>query len=77
MYVLATQGAREEEFARRQMRYLAGKGVQVQERTVEDPDGDADDDSDETENGASEAATGGDELDDTDESDDADDEQQV
>ena len=44
MYVLATQGAREEEFARRQMRYLAGKGVQVRERTVEDPDeGDSDD----------------------------------
>ncbi|WP_415381947.1 DEAD/DEAH box helicase [Halosimplex sp. TS25] len=39
MYVLATQGAREEEFARRQMRYLAGKGVQVQEQTVEEPDG--------------------------------------
>ncbi|MFB6141121.1 MAG: DEAD/DEAH box helicase [Halosimplex sp.] len=44
MYVLATQGAREEEFARRQMRYLAGKGVQVQERTV-----DRDDDSEEPE----------------------------
>ncbi len=49
MYVLATQGAREEEFARRQMRYLAGKGVQVRERTVEEPDdgeADADDDPD-------------------------------
>ncbi len=43
MYVLATQGAREEEFARRQMRYLAGKGVQVQERTVEEPDEDSED----------------------------------
>ncbi|WP_135363241.1 DEAD/DEAH box helicase [Halosimplex halophilum] len=42
MYVLATQGAREEEFARRQMRYLAGKGVQVRERTVEGPDDDGD-----------------------------------
>ncbi len=44
MYVLATQGAREEEFARRQMRYLAGKGVQVRERTVDAPD-DGEDDS--------------------------------
>ncbi|WP_459194099.1 DEAD/DEAH box helicase [Halosimplex sp. J119] len=44
MYVLATQGAREEEFARRQMRYLAGKGVQVQERTVEDSGADSDED---------------------------------
>ena len=38
MYVLATQGAREEEFARQQMRYLAGKGIQVQEQTVDPPD---------------------------------------
>ena len=35
MYVLATQGTREEEFARRRMRYLAGKGVQVTERNVD------------------------------------------
>jgi len=42
MFVLATQGAREEEFARRQMRYLAGKGVQVREHTVEEPDDESD-----------------------------------
>jgi len=34
MYVLATQGTREEEFARRRMQYLAGKGVQVTEQNV-------------------------------------------
>jgi len=32
MYVLATRGTREEEFARRRMRYLAEKGVRVTER---------------------------------------------
>ena len=35
MYVLATQGTREEEFARRRMQYLAGKGVQVTEQNVD------------------------------------------
>jgi len=35
MYVLATRGTREEEFARRRMRYLAEKGVKVTERTVD------------------------------------------
>jgi len=35
MYVLATQGTREEEFARRRMRYLAEKGVKVTERNVD------------------------------------------
>ncbi|MXR52527.1 DEAD/DEAH box helicase family protein [Halovenus sp. WSH3] len=35
MYVLATQGTREEEFARRRMRHLAEKGVRVTETTVE------------------------------------------
>ena len=35
MYVLATRGTREEEFARRRMQYLAGKGVQVTERDAE------------------------------------------
>ena len=35
MYVLATRGTREEEFARRRMRYLAGKGVQVTERDAD------------------------------------------
>ena len=34
MFVLATQGTREEEFARNRMRYLAEKGVRVTERTV-------------------------------------------
>ncbi len=35
MYVLATRGTREEEFARRRTRHLAEKGVRVYERTVE------------------------------------------
>ena len=35
MFVLATQGTREEEFARNRMRYLAEKGVQVTERSVD------------------------------------------
>jgi DNA excision repair protein ERCC-3 len=34
MYVVATRGTREEEFARRQMQHLAGKGVRVREHTV-------------------------------------------
>ncbi|MFB6218773.1 MAG: DEAD/DEAH box helicase [Halobacteriaceae archaeon] len=34
MYVLATQGTREEEFARRQVRHLREKGIRVNERTV-------------------------------------------
>ncbi|MFB6105914.1 MAG: DEAD/DEAH box helicase [Halobacteriaceae archaeon] len=32
VYVLATRGTREEEFARRQTRHLAGRGVEVRER---------------------------------------------
>ena len=36
MYVLATRGTREEEFARRQMQHLAKKGVRVREHTVAD-----------------------------------------
>ncbi|MEF8901525.1 MAG: DEAD/DEAH box helicase [Halovenus sp.] len=35
MYVLATRGTREEEFARQRMRYLAEKGVRVTERDAE------------------------------------------
>jgi len=35
MYVLATQGTREEEFARRRMQYLAQKGVSVTEQNVD------------------------------------------
>jgi DNA excision repair protein ERCC-3 len=35
MYVLATQGTQEEDFARQRMRYLAEKGVQVTEQNVE------------------------------------------
>ncbi|MFB6361553.1 MAG: helicase-related protein, partial [Halobacteriales archaeon] len=31
LYVLATRGTREEEFARRRMRHLAGKGIRVRE----------------------------------------------
>ena len=33
-YVLATRGTREEDFAQRRMRHLAGKGVRIRERTV-------------------------------------------
>jgi DNA excision repair protein ERCC-3 len=36
MYVIATRGTREEEFARRQMQHLAKKGVRVREHTVDD-----------------------------------------
>ena len=35
MYILATQGTREEDFARRRMRHLAEKGVRVTEQTVD------------------------------------------
>ena len=35
VYVLATQGTREEEFARRRTRHLAEKGIRVRERRVE------------------------------------------
>gem|GEM_PF-6252076 len=35
MYVLATRGTREEEFARRRVRHLLEKGVRVQERDAE------------------------------------------
>ena len=34
LYVLATRGTREEDFARQQMRHLAGKGVSIRETTV-------------------------------------------
>ncbi len=36
VYVLATQGSSEENFARRRMRHLAEKGVRVRETTVQD-----------------------------------------
>ena len=36
VYVLATQGSSEEDFARRRMRHLAEKGIRVREMTVED-----------------------------------------
>jgi len=35
MYVLATRGTREEEFARQRMAHLAEKGVRVTERDAE------------------------------------------
>ncbi|ERH07831.1 MAG: DNA or RNA helicase of superfamily II [Halonotius sp. J07HN4] len=34
LYVLATRGTREEDFAQRQMRHLAGKGVRISETTI-------------------------------------------
>jgi DNA excision repair protein ERCC-3 len=43
VYVLATQGTREEEFARNRTRHLAEKGVQVTEATVERDGADAGD----------------------------------
>jgi DNA excision repair protein ERCC-3 len=51
MYVLATRGTREEEFARRRMRHLAEKGVRVTERdaeTVEPPEPVTSDDDEES-----------------------------
>lgn len=39
VYVLATQGTEEEEFARRQTHHLAGKGVRVRETTVDSDTG--------------------------------------
>ena len=51
MYVLATRGTREEEFARRRMRHLAEKGVRVTERdaeTVEPPEPVTSEDDDES-----------------------------
>jgi len=61
VYVLATRGTREEEFVRRQMRYLAGKGVRVRERTVDEERADDDDDRNEdpTEAESEEAAADG------------------
>jgi DNA excision repair protein ERCC-3 len=35
VYVLATRGTSEEEFAQRQMRHLAEKGIRVRERGVD------------------------------------------
>lgn len=37
VYVLATQGSNEEEFARRRTQHLAGKGVRVRERAIDLP----------------------------------------
>ncbi|RJX43889.1 DEAD/DEAH box helicase [Halonotius aquaticus] len=34
LYVLATRGSREEDFAQRQMRHMAGKGVRISETTI-------------------------------------------
>ena len=34
LYVLATRGSREEDFAQQQMRHLAGKGVRISETTI-------------------------------------------
>jgi DNA excision repair protein ERCC-3 len=49
MYVLATRGTREEEFARQRMRHLSEKGVRVTERDSE-TDGGSASDADETAN---------------------------
>ena len=42
VYVLATRGTREEDFATRQMRHLAEKGIRVTERAVDAPSDEAD-----------------------------------
>jgi DNA excision repair protein ERCC-3 len=44
VYVLATRGTREEDFATRQMRHLAEKGVRVTERAVDSEDEGVDED---------------------------------
>ncbi|EFW92933.1 DNA repair helicase, partial [Haladaptatus paucihalophilus DX253] len=36
MYVLATRGTREEEFARQQLRHLASKGIRIQETVLDE-----------------------------------------
>lgn len=38
MYVLATRGTREEEFARQQLRHLASKGIRIQETVLDERD---------------------------------------
>ncbi|AGB16232.1 DNA/RNA helicase, superfamily II [Halovivax ruber XH-70] len=38
VYVLATRGSREEDFARRQLQHLGRKGISVREHTVDRPD---------------------------------------
>ncbi len=43
VYVLATRGTSEEDFAQRQMRHLAEKGIRVTERTIDDGDGENND----------------------------------
>ncbi|APW99269.1 DEAD/DEAH box helicase [Halobiforma lacisalsi AJ5] len=49
VYVLATRGSREEEFARRQLQHLGRKGMTVRERTVDrEPDGEEADSSEAT-----------------------------
>jgi len=61
MYVLATRGTREEEFARRQVRHLASKGVRVTERDAGDGEataGAADDSADADADRHADAETG-------------------
>jgi len=39
VYVLATYGTREEDFARKQLQHLGRKGMTIREQTVETTDG--------------------------------------
>ncbi|OVE85997.1 DEAD/DEAH box helicase [Natronolimnobius baerhuensis] len=58
VYVLATRGTREEDFARRQLQHLGRKGMTVREQTVErtDESADEDDDAPQEEGDSSDAA---------------------
>lgn len=42
VYVLATRGTSEEDFAQRQMQHLAGKGIRVRETSADDLDPESD-----------------------------------
>ncbi|MFC4359127.1 DEAD/DEAH box helicase [Halobium salinum] len=60
MYVLATAGTSEEDFAQRQMRHLAEKGIRVTESAVGGGDGDGDGSTDATATEPDETAAGDD-----------------
>ncbi|AEH37684.1 DEAD/DEAH box helicase [Halopiger xanaduensis] len=60
VYVLATRGTREEDFARRQLQHLGRKGMTVREQTVERTEDESKRESEETAEDDSEDADGGD-----------------
>ncbi|NUC74941.1 DEAD/DEAH box helicase [Haloterrigena sp. SYSU A558-1] len=53
VYVLATRGTREEDFARKQLQHLGRKGMTIRERSVERDEGSADDADEKDGNGTS------------------------